>query len=123
MSKPANLLQELDQWSLKDLDKLVPRILAMRARKLPNVVSRSEAGLLKKITAGPPARIMKEYDRLTGLVEKGGLTKTDEHKLALIIGEIDKHNLLHLQWLNELAGIRRVTVPGLVKQLGLKKSI
>ena len=120
---PTRLLEELDQWSLKDLNKLVPGILSLRARKQPNVVSRREAGLLKQITDGPPARVMREYDRLLAKREDQPLSQADEAKLEQIIGEIDQHQLQHLQWLGELATLRRATVPEVVRQLGLKRSL
>ncbi|HBJ83356.1 MAG TPA: hypothetical protein DDZ88_05675 [Verrucomicrobiales bacterium] len=120
---PTRLLQELDQWSLRDLNKLVPGILSLRARKLPSVVSRSEASLLKRITAGPPARVMREHDRLLTRRAAQPLSQAEETRLEQIIDEIDRHHLLHLQWLGELAALRRATVPEVVRQLGLKRSL
>ncbi|MFN0078979.1 MAG: hypothetical protein ACKVY0_21160 [Prosthecobacter sp.] len=120
---PSRLLRELDQWSLRDLNKLVPGLLSLRARKLPSVVSRTEASLLKRITAGPPVRVMREYDRLMTRRVEQPLSQAEQCRLEQIIGEIDQHHLLHLQWLGELAALRRVTLPEVVRQLGLKRSL
>ena len=48
VAMPAKLLRELEALPFAELDKLVPRILVLRARKRPGVLSQPESQLVKK---------------------------------------------------------------------------
>ena len=119
---PAKLLRELEALPFAELDKLVPRILVMRARKHPGVLSQPESQLVKKLSAGPSARLVSKYDRLIAARDRKGLSTMEQKKLERLAAEFDAYHLQHVAWLTELAAIRQTNVAEVVRWLGLKKT-
>ena len=119
---PAKLLRELEALPFAELDKLVPRILMLRARKHPGVLSHPESHLVKKLSAGPPARLAREYDRLIAARDRKGLSAVEQKKLERLVAQFDVYHLQHVAWLTGLAAIRQTSVVAVVRALGLKKT-
>ena len=119
---PAKLLRELESLPFAELDKLVPRILVLRARKHPAALSRPESQLVKKLSAGPPVRLVREYDRLIARRDRLGLSSSEKRQLERLVAEFDAYHLQHVAWLTELAAIRQTNVAEVVRWLGLKKT-
>ena len=122
VAMPAKLLRELEALPFAELEKLVPRILMLRARKHPGVLSQPESQLVKKLSAGSPARLVREYDRLMAVRDRKGLSAAEQKKLERLIAEFDAYHLQHVAWLTELAAIRQTSVAAVVGALGLKKT-
>ena len=122
VAMPAKLLRELEALPFAELDKLVPRILALRVSKHPGVLSRAESKLVKMLSAGPPARLVREYDRLIARRERQRLSVADQKKLERLVAEFDAYHLQHVAWLTELAAIRQTSVVAVARELGLKKA-
>ena len=123
VATPAKLLRDLNALPFAELDKLVPRILALRVRKHPAVLSRTESKLIKLISAGPPARLVREYDGLIARRERQRLSAVEQNELERLVAEFDAYHLQYVAWLTELAALRQTSVAALVRSLGLKKTV
>lgn len=106
VATPAKLLREPDALPFSELDKLVPRILALRVRKHPAVLLRTESKLIKLISAGSPARLVREYDRLIARREQQRLSVVEQNELERLVAEFDAYHLQHVAW---LYGTRRAS--------------
>ena len=122
VATPAKLLRQLAALPYAELDKLVPRILTLRVRKHPAVLTRAESRLLKKISAGPLARLVREYDRLIAKRERQGLVAAERKQLEGLVAEFDAFHLHYVGWLTELAAIRHTSVTAVVRSMGLRKT-
>ena len=122
VATPAKLLRQLAALPYAELDKLVPRILTLRVQKHPAVLSRAESRLLKKISAAPPAKLVREYDRLIAKRELKGLVPAEQKQLERLVAEFDAYHLRHVCGLTELAAIRQTSVAAVVRSLGLGKT-
>ena len=120
-SSPSKILRDLEALSFDALDKLMPKIDALRLKKHPKVLSPRETWLLTKIQAGPPLKLTDEYNALIARRDAGELSAADRKKMPLLVAQLDASQTQHLQWLIELAALRKTTVPRLTQQLGLPK--
>lgn len=118
-ARASTILLELEALPFAALNKLMPKIEALRLAKHPQVLSARETWLLKKLQSGLPARLRSEHERLNNQRDAGKLTAADRKRAVALAAEIDAHQSQHLQWLMELAGLRRMTVRTLAKKLGL----
>ncbi len=119
---PSRLLRELASLPWESLDRLMPKIEALRLRKHPSVLPSREASLLKQVQRGLPARLRNELASLNARKDNGSLTSEDRKRLSSLVSEIDSHQARHVQALIALATIRRTTVPALARQLGLPRN-
>jgi len=119
---PSRLLRELASLPWESLDRLMPKIEALRLRKHPSVLPSREASLLKQVQRGLPARLRNELASLSARKDSGSLTSEDRKRLSGLASEIDSHQARHVQALIALAAIRRTTVPALARQLGLPRN-
>lgn len=125
LAKPSarSLLSQLDALSFDSLEKLMPQIAALRAKKHPLVLSKREMWLKKKIEAGLPAAEWNEY---CGLVEKRdatGLASRQQQRLVALSDILEQHRVEWLGWAVELARLRRMTVDGLLRSLNIERPV
>ena len=117
----SKILRELEALSFDALDKLMPKIEALRLKKHPQVLSSRETWLMNKVQSGPPARLVAEHRTLMERRDAGCLSAADRRRLPALVAQWDAHQAQHVQWLVELAALRKTTVPSLTRQLGLPK--
>ncbi len=115
----AAILRDLEALPFDALNHLIPRIDALRLRKHPQVLSSRETWLLKRVQTGLPAALRQEHERLMNRRDEGTLAASDRKRLNALVAEIDAHQAKHLEWLIELAALRKISVSVLVKRLGL----
>lgn len=118
-----SLLSQLDSLSFASLEKLMPRIAALRAKKHPLVMSKREMWLKKKVEGGLPAA---EWAGYCGLVEKRdakGLTSKEQQRLLALSDALEQHRVEWLAWAVELARLRRMTLDGLLRSLNIRRPV
>jgi len=115
----ADILRDLQSLPFETLNLLMPRIEALRLRKHPQVLPARATWLLKRVQSGLPVTLRHEYERLVARRDAGTLTAIDRKRLHALASDIDAHQAKHLEWLMELAALRKTSVATLVKQLGL----
>ncbi|MGO9467885.1 MAG: STAS/SEC14 domain-containing protein [Isosphaeraceae bacterium] len=110
----ASLIESPDE-----LQELAEGVLVLKAKKLAPVASADETRLLLTINEGVP---VADTDRARSLLEKrddGALTPTENDELVRLADEIERRTVNRLEALSELAEIRGVLLPELMRSLGV----
>ena len=103
-SSASTILHELEAMPFEVLNKLMPKIEALRLAKHPNVLSPRETWLLKKVQAGLPARLRSEHDWLAARYDAGELTAADRKRAVALTAEIDAHQAWRTGWIEPGSG-------------------
>jgi hypothetical protein len=99
------------------LDALQERL--ERDQDLPPHLSREESRLLQQINQGLPIETWDRYHALKGIRDAERLTPEEHKELIELVHQVEGWNVRRLQLAAELAKLRGVAFPDLVKQLGL----
>jgi hypothetical protein len=81
--------------------------------------SREEAVLLQKINQRLPATTWERYRSLKGKRDEETLTPEEHAELIALTDEIEGWNVRRLELVAELAKLRGVRLPEMMKELGL----
>ena len=120
-SSPARILQELEALPFASLNKLVPRIMALRLKKHPEVMSKREGWLQRKLELGASTTMTSAYAELIEKRRIHGLTPGEQRRVEALVEKMEAFNVEWLEWAIELAQIRRVTVEQLLKSLSIQR--
>lgn len=125
LAKPnaRSVLNQLDALSFASLEKLMPQIAALRAKKHPLVMSKREAWLKQKIEAGLSAGTWDEYCRLIEQRDTGSLTAQQQRRVEALADAQEQHRIEWLGWATELARLRRMTLQGLLRSLNIQRPV
>ena len=86
----------------------------------PPRLSRRETTLLLKVNSGPPAEWHRQYKKLIEKRRSHGLSADEQRSLLRLIGKMERYDVKRMEWLTELANLRRLPLRALIKSLGLK---
>ncbi|WP_461783893.1 hypothetical protein [Prosthecobacter sp.] len=125
LAKPntRTVLNQLDALSFASLEKLMPQIAALRAKKHPLVMSKRATWLKKKIEAGLPAGTWDEYRRLIEKRDAGGLNAQQQQRVEALADVLEQHRAEWLGWAMELSRLRRMTLQGLMRSLNIQRPV
>ena len=90
-----------------------------REQHLPPHLPRAEAELLQRINAGLSSATWERYRALKEKRDAETLTEAEHAELIRLVNEVEGWNVRRLEAVAELAKLRGVEFPDLVKQLGL----
>lgn len=110
----------IEQLEPKEAEQLAQRILQMQAqRKAPHLSTR-EAELLQEIYREKRPGFQSRFDELNSKRRAFILSPEEHSELLELNDESEVFTLHRLQALAELSQLRRIPLPALMKQLGLK---
>ncbi len=115
------MLHGAAQMGTDDLEKFMDKISFLLARRRTPRLSERELELLKKIYEPFKPRKQRRYDVLIEKLHDETLTNDEHKELLVLTDEAEGHNVEWLEALVELSQIRAVTLPQVMKQLGLDK--
>jgi hypothetical protein len=115
-----HVFQKLNELNLHELDEVMQRIVGIRKKKLPNVLSQDETELLRKINHTAPIEIQKRYDILIKKRKNESLNDPEYQELLELTSYFENQNIRRLGYLIELAKIRNVSLDELIGQLEIK---
>jgi len=115
------IMQELESLPFSSLEKLVPKIMALRLKKHPQVMSKREEWLQKRLEAGVPTSMTASYAQLTEKRRAKGLTQREQRKVEDLVEKLEAFNAEWMTWACELAELRRVPVNRLLKELSIQR--
>ena len=118
-SKVGQLLHQVEQLGPVEFEQFVMRILALNAGRKPRGAPLEESLLLKKINAEFPSKKMKRFLLLDEKRQQETLTAEEHKELLLLVRQLEKYDAKKLQWIGQLALLRKVPFEVLLKQLGL----
>lgn len=114
------LLKAVSQLSLPDLEQFVSQVIALQAQRRANSLPQTEAELLLKINQGISSDTQKQYDELFVKRQAENLTTEEHTQLLKLTEQIEKLQAQRIEYLVELAGIRRVSLTELMEDLGIQ---
>jgi hypothetical protein len=117
--EPEQLLNAALQLPPLELDQLLARIQALRGETKAPRLSLPEAELLRRINQGAPAQLQQRYDALRRKRRRHKLTRAEQKELLSLSKQMEQHDVERLRLLAELAQIRKLALPDLMRQLGL----
>ena len=83
-------------------------------------LSRRETALLLKINAGPPPEWQTTYSKLIEKCWAGRVSAEEKRQLLNMVDKMERYDVKRMEWLTELAGLRKLPLRVLIKALGLK---
>lgn len=122
MDTPLSTAEMLNNAALLDaqtLDQFVQNLIALRARRKLAAPGGQEAALLEKINRGLPAEQLQRFLYLQERRESETLTDLEHEELMELIAAIERLNAERVQYLGELAQLRKIPVRQLMRELGL----
>lgn len=116
----ADLIENAASLSLPDFEKLMRSIRVRRAqRQSPNVLSKEEADLLRKIYHAFPAEKTARQVILNAKIWNETLSENEHSELLELIEAHETHAVERMESLLKLAMLRNVEYSVLVSQLGI----
>ena len=115
------LLRAVAQLSWEDFQEFIGRAVALHpAGPEPPRLSRRETALLLKINAGPPPEWQRTYSALIEKRRTARLTAQEQRQLLKLVDKMERYDVKRMEWLTELAALRKTPLRALMKSLGLK---
>ena len=117
----SQLLRAVAQLSWEDFQEFMSRAVALQPvpPEAPRL-SRRETALLLKINAGPPPEWQSSYTKLLEKRRAGRVSAEEERQLLKLVDKMERYDVKRMEWLTELAALRKLPLRVLIKSLGLK---
>lgn len=113
------LCKAVDDLSESDLETLMSRAIAVRARRRPSVLSEQESTLLLKINHALPEAIHQEFITLRDRRDAEIITDAENDRLSELSDRIELLSAERAEILLELANVRQVPLMKLMDDLGI----
>ena len=114
------LIQAANQLNETELDRLLQRIVALRAHRKVHALRSEEALLLTQINQGIPSELRAAYQELRAKHEAETLTEEEYERLIGLSNQIEQVGAQRLEALAQLAQWRQVSLPTLMESLGIQ---
>ncbi len=113
------LLKAVGQLSPSDLERFVSDVIALQAQRKAPSVPYAEAELLLKINQGIPASIRDRYQALIAKRQSETLNAEEHGELLRLTDQVEQLEVQRVEYLAELARLRRTTLTSLMQTLGI----
>ena len=113
------LLKAVGQLSPSDLERFVADVIALQAQRKAPSVPHAEAELLLKINQGIPAGIRNRYEALIAKRQSETLDAEEHGELLHLSDQVEQLEAQRVEYLVELARLRRMTLTALMQALGI----
>ncbi|MBM3144830.1 MAG: STAS/SEC14 domain-containing protein [Chloroflexi bacterium] len=114
------LLKAVGQLSQPDLEQFVFQVIALRAKRQAPGLPRDESELLLKINEGMPPDIQARYNDLIAKRQDETLTPDEYKELLRLTQQVEKLEVRRVEYLAELARLRRMSLTALMENLGIR---
>jgi hypothetical protein len=115
-----DLLQAVKQLEPSELEGFVWQIIALQAHRKASGLSKEESELLIKINQGIPPDIQERYDELIAKRQSETLNADDYNELLRLTDQIEKLDAERIEYLKELACIRKTSLTALLEELKIQ---
>jgi hypothetical protein len=115
-----DLLKAVNQLSTPELERFVSDVITLQAQRKAPHLSESETDLLLKINQGIPADIRERYDELIAKRRQESLDPEEHVELLHLTEEVEKLETQRVEYLAELARLRKTTLTALLTDLGIQ---
>ena len=115
-----DFVEAAEQLPAAELEQLARRLLQIQARRKAPNLSQREAELIEGIAQGGAFTQQARYHDLNLQSKHRSLTQEEQNELHQLIAQSEAQTVQRLSLLVELAQLRRVSLPALMKQLQIK---
>lgn len=115
-----DLMAAIEQLEPEETEKITRRLLHLQARRRVSHLPEQEAELLQIIYREKRPGFQERFDLLNEKRRTFTLSPEEQDELVRLADEAEVFTVQRLQALGELAKLRQLTLPALMKQLGLK---
>ena len=115
-----DLLAALEQLGPAEAEEASRRLLHLQARRKAPHLSAREAELLREIYREKRPGFQPRFDQLNAKRRSFTLTPEEHEELLRLVDESEAFTARRLEALAQLSQLRQVSLPRLMKQLGLK---
>ena len=119
-SETEELLDAALQMSRPELERFVARLFALKAKEEIPSLTHKESELLLNINQSVPEDSQRRYDALVRKRRHHKLTRAEHRELLALTHRLEQFDVERLKWLSELAKLRGVSLPDLMRDLGIK---
>ena len=114
------LLKAVEQLSQPELERFAFQVIALRARRQVHSLPQTEAKLLLKINEGLPPEVQRRYDELVAKRRAESLTPDEYEELLRLTDQIENLEARRMEYLAELARLRKVSLTDLMETLHIR---
>jgi hypothetical protein len=114
------LLQAVGQLSLPELERFVSQVIALQAQRKAPSLPQAEAELLLRINQGVPQEVQKRYEELVAKRRAEILAPDERDELLRLTDQIEKLTVRRVEYLTELARLRRTSLTALMEDLDIQ---
>ncbi len=114
------LLRAVGQLNQSDLEQFVSQVIALRAKRQAPSLPRVESELLLKINEEVPSDIQTRYNELIAKRQAETLTPDEYKELLQLTQQVEKLEVRRVEYLAELARLRRTSLTALMEKLGIR---
>jgi hypothetical protein len=114
------LLKVVEQLSSSELQKFVYRVIALRSQRTAPSLPKRETELLLKINQSVPSDIQARYNELIAKRQSEKLTSVEHRELLRLTNKIEKLEARRMEWMAQLARLRKTSLNALMKELGIQ---
>ena len=115
-----DFVEAAEQLPAADLEQLARRLLHIQARRKATNLPQREAELIEGIAQSGAFAQQARYHDLNLQSKRRPLTNEERNELHQLIAQSEAQTVQRLSLLVELAQLRRVSLPALMKQLQIK---
>jgi len=114
-----DLLKALQKLETPELDRIVSRLIALRAERTAPHLPQRETELLLKINQGLPDPLARRYQELIARRRADALAPEEREELLRLTDQAEGLEAERLTHLAELARLRHTSLPALMEELGI----
>lgn len=114
------LLKAVEQLSQSELDKFVFQVIGVQAQRKAPSLPQVEAELLLKINQGVPPEVQKRYEELIAKRQAETLAPDEYDELLRLTDQIENLEARRMEYLAELARLRKTSLTALMETLGIR---
>ena len=114
------LMDAAPRMSRAELERLVARLFALKAKQEAPSLSPRESELLIKINQPVPAEIQRRCVSLIRKRRRRKLSRAEHRELLALTEQIEQYDVDRLKCLSELARLRGLPLPDLMRELGIE---
>ena len=114
------ILSAMEQLSPAELEKLVPRVIALGAARRAPHLDPQESSLLDRVSEPLPPELMARLRDLQEKRDANSLSELETEELLVLSDRAEQLHAERLRALAELATLRGVTLTALMDQLGIR---
>lgn len=114
------LLKAIEQLNPPELEQFLSHVVALQAKRKAPSAPQVEAELLLKINQGVPSDTQRRYDELIAKRRKETLTPDEYDDLLSMTEQIEHLEARRMEYLAEMARIRKTSLAALMESLGIR---